>query len=168
VHDVRVIGARSESASPSGYTPDTIEKSISKGTELMGDLVLPAFEMDCREWMVVSPSEAGLPEDVSGAPLLAVLSTAVIEDDIREATGALTVGLIDEDEELDVRQVAPGAVAHELLDEEGVPGTRRYVMPAPGEHNLALLAEFVVGADLDEELDRRVEALMTSFRWQAA
>ncbi len=134
----------------------------------MGDLVLPAFEMDCREWMVVSPTEAGLPEDVAGAPLLAVLSTAVIEDDIREATGALTVGLIDDDEDLDVRQVAPGAAAHELLDADTAPGTRRFVMPAPGEQHLALLAEFVVAHDTDDELERRVEALMTSFRWQAA
>jgi hypothetical protein len=134
----------------------------------MADLVLPAFEMDCRDWMVVSPTEAGLPDDVAGAPLLAVLSTMVIEDDICEATGALTVGLIDGDEDLDTRAVAPGAAAHELLDQESTPGTRRYVMPAPGEQKLALLAEFVMGRDADDELGRRVEALMTSFRWQAA
>lgn len=133
-----------------------------------GELVLPAFEMDCREWLVVSPNEAGLPDDASGAPLLAVLSTMVIESDIHEATGALTVGLIDEDEDLDTRQVAPGAVAHELMDSDGVPGTRRFVMPAPGGHNLALLAEFVMADECEDELERRVEALMTSFRWQAA
>ena len=125
--------------------------------------------MDCREWMVVSPNEAGLPDDVAGAPLLAVLSTAIIDDDIREATGALTVGLIDDEEDLDVRQVAPGAAAHELLDSDSTPGTRRYVMPAPGEHNLALLAEFVLSrGESEAELGQRVEALMTSFRWQAA
>jgi hypothetical protein len=135
----------------------------------MADLVLPAFEMDCREWMVVSPNEAGLPDDVSGAPLLAVLSTAIIEGDILEATGALTVGLIDDDEDLDVRQVAPGAAAHELLDIDSTPGTRRYVMPAPGEQKLALLAEFVMArGEAEDELEQRVEALMTSFRWQAA
>jgi hypothetical protein len=134
----------------------------------MSDLVLPAFEMDCREWMVVSPSEAGMPEDVAGAPLLAVLSTLVIEDDIREATGALTVGMIDDDEKLDVRPVAPGAAAHELIDFDSTPGTRRYVMPAPGGHRLALLAEFVVAGDGEDELDRRVEKLMVSFRWQGA
>jgi hypothetical protein len=132
------------------------------------DLVLPAFEMDCRDWMVVSATEAGLPEDVHGAPLLAVLSTVVIDDDIREATGALTVGLIDEDEILDIREVSPGAAAHELLDDDSTPGTRRYVMPAPGGHHLALLAEFVVGRDNGDELAHRVERLMESFRWQAA
>jgi hypothetical protein len=135
----------------------------------MADLVLPAFEMDCREWLVVSPSEAGMPEDVAGAPLLAVLSTAVIEDDIREATGALTVGLIDDDEDLDVRQVAPGSAAHELLDEDSTPGTRRYVIPAPGQQRLAVLAEFVLRpGGAERELEQRIEALMTSFRWQAA
>ncbi len=40
-------------------------------------------------------------------------------------------------------------------------------MPAPGNQRLALLAEFVLGEG-DVELDRRVERLMVSFRWQAA
>ena len=31
----------------------------------MADLVLPAFEMDCRDWIVLSPTDAGLPEDVT-------------------------------------------------------------------------------------------------------
>ena len=39
-------------------------------------------------------------------------------------------------------------------------------MPGPGERGLALLAEFVVG-DEHEELDRRVDWLMPSFRWQS-
>ncbi|MBW8792316.1 MAG: hypothetical protein JF597_01560 [Streptomyces sp.] len=129
------------------------------------DLVLPAFEMDCRDWLVVSPAEAGLPEDVAGAPLLAVLSTVVIGADLEEATGALTVGMLDDDEDLEIREVAPGASAFELVEEFFTPGTRRYVMPAPGDHRLALLAEFVVGVGRDE-LDRRVDQLMQSFRWQ--
>jgi hypothetical protein len=133
----------------------------------MTDLVLPAFEMDCRDWMVISPAEAGMPDEVEGAPLLAVLSTVVVDDDIREATGALTVGIIDEGERLPIRQVAPGCAAHELLDTDQTPGTRRYVMPAPGQR-LALLAEFVVQGASDDELDQRVEKLMTSFRWQGA
>ena len=132
----------------------------------MADLVLPAFEMDCRDWMVVSPSEAGMPDDVSGAPLLAVLSTVVIDDDLAEATGALTVGMIDPDDTLATREVAPGAAARELLDYDAIPATRRFVMPAPGTQRLALLAEFVV-AD-DHELSVRVERLMASFRWQGA
>jgi len=131
------------------------------------DLVLPAFELDCRDWLVVGPAEVGLPEDVAGAPLLAVLSTVLIADDLEEATGALTVGVLDESEQLEIRAVAPGAAAYEMVDEFMTPGTRRYVMPAPGEHRLALLAEFVVGVGRDE-LDRRVDRLMQSFRWQPA
>lgn len=131
------------------------------------DLVLPAFEMDCRDWLVVGPVEAGLPEDVAGAPLLAVLSTVLIDQDLEEATGALTVGVLDEDEDLDFRAVAPGSAAYELMDDAITPGTRRYVMPAPGTHRLALLAEFVVGVGR-AELDRRVDRLMQSFRWQLA
>ena len=133
----------------------------------MADLVLPAFEMDCRDWLVVSPDEAGLPEDVDGAPLLAVLSTAVIEDDILEATGALTVGLLEAGESLDTRQLAPGCEAYELVESDAVPGTVRYVMPAPNRR-IALLAEFVVPEERGAELGERVERLMTSFRWQAA
>jgi hypothetical protein len=134
----------------------------------MADLVLPAFEMDCRDWIVVSPIEAGMPEEVAGAPLLAVLSTIVIEDDLCEATGALTVGLVEDDEELATREVAPGAAAHELLDVEAAPDSRRFVMPSPNGDQLALLAEFVVGDDADRELDQRVDRLMKSFRWQTA
>ena len=132
----------------------------------MADLVLPAFEMDCRDWLVMSPADAGMPEDVGGAPLLAVLSTVVIEDDLREATGALTVGLMDTQDKLETREVAPGAAAHELIGADATPGARRYVMPSPNGQPLALLAEFVVAPDRQDELDQRVERLMVSFRWQ--
>lgn len=134
----------------------------------MADLVLPAFEMDCRDWIVLSPTDAGLPEDIAGSPVLAVLSTVVIEDDVREATGALTIGLMDDSEELDTREVAPGAPAHELVDEDAEPGTQRYVMPSPNGQPLALVAEFVVADDASDELARRVDRLMRSFKWQAA
>jgi hypothetical protein len=134
----------------------------------MTDLVLPAFEMDCRDWMVISPSDAGLPEDVAGAPLLAILSTVVIEDDLVEATGALTVGLLDEDDALETREVLPGGAAHELVGADSQPGSRRFVMPSPNGQRLALLAEFMVEPDTEDELAERVERLMASFRWQAA
>jgi hypothetical protein len=133
----------------------------------MTDLTLPAFEMDCRDWLVLGAAEAGLPGDAVEAPVLAVLSTAVIDSDIAEATGTLTVGLLDDDE-FPARRVAPGAAALELLDSSINPDARRYVMPAPGEHRLAILAEFVVPGyrAAAAELDRRVQALMASFRWQ--
>jgi hypothetical protein len=134
----------------------------------MTDLVLPAFEMDCRDWMVISPTDAGMPEDVAGAPLLAVLSTVLIDTDLREATGALTVGLMDDDEDLDMREVMPGSAAFELVGMDATPGTRRFVMPSPNGHRLALLAEFLVSGDEHDELAERVERLMASFRWQPA
>ncbi len=131
----------------------------------MSDLVLPAFELDCRDWIVTNPTEVGMPEDVGGAPLLAVLSTMVVEDDVLEATGGLTVGFLDGSDDLVLRDVAPGSPAQEMLDPDLAPGTRRFVVPAPG-HQLALLAEFMISADSSDELQGRVEALMTSFRWQ--
>jgi hypothetical protein len=133
----------------------------------MADLVLPAFEMDCRDWIVLNPAEAGLPDEVAGSPLLAVLSTVVIEDDLLEARGALTIGLLDGDEHLETRAVAPGAPAHELV-EDAAPDARRYVMPSPNGQPLALLAEFIVAHDAPAELDDRVTRLMRSFRWQPA
>ncbi len=49
-------------------------------------------------------------------------------------------------------------------DGDGVPD--RYVLPTP-DGQLALLAEFTVTGRADAEINRRVEALMASFRWAA-
>jgi hypothetical protein len=131
----------------------------------MRDLVLPAFEMDCREWLVVTPVEAGLPEEVAGAPLLAVLSTAVIEhDSFRAATGVLSVGLLDG--ELPARPLGGGSVAAELLDHGEPAESLRYVLPTP-EGQLALLAEFTMPDGAEPAVVQRVEQLMKSFRWAA-
>jgi hypothetical protein len=134
----------------------------------MADLVLPAFEMDCRDWIVLSPVDAGMPDDIAGSPLLAVLSTAVIEEDVLEARGALSVGLMDASDDLQTRIVAPDAPVHELVGADATPGTRRFVIPAPNGHPLALVAEFVIADASDDELEARVQRLMRSFRWQAA
>jgi hypothetical protein len=135
----------------------------------MADLVLPAFEMDCRDWIVLSPGDAGMPDDVAGSPLLAILSTVIVEEDVLEAKGALSVGLIDGADELDTVAVAPGGPVHELVGMDATPGTLRYVIPAPNGAPLALVAEFVVGQDSsDLELQDRVHKLMGSFRWQSA
>jgi hypothetical protein len=133
---------------------------------MSGDVVLPAFEMDCRDWLVVTPDGGGLPEEVGGAPLLAVLSTAVFDaSDFQSVSAVLTVGLLDEDL---AREARPGSVM--LLDadqpaEDG-PGSMRYLVPSP-DRTLGLLAEFTMAADPDLEVLRRVDALMTSFRWAA-
>ena len=131
----------------------------------MQDLVLPAFEMDCRDWLVVTPAEAGLPDEVAGAPLLVVLSTLVIGDDtVREASGVVTVGLLD-DEAPYTRPVASGCVATELIDDEPSDALQ-YVLPAP-DGRLALLAEFSMPDGVDDEVVGRIESLMKSFRWAA-
>lgn len=131
----------------------------------MRDLVLPAFAMDCRDWLVITPSQAGLPDEVAGAPLLAVLSTAVIgADSFRSASAVLTVGLLDAD--VMTRRVSGSAVAEELIDVDAAPDTRRYVLPTP-DGQLALVAEFTMPDGADDDVVARIDALMTSFRWAA-
>jgi hypothetical protein len=129
----------------------------------MKDLVLPAFAMDCRDWLVVTPNQAGLPDEVAGAPLLAVLSTVVLgEASFRSASAVLTVGLLDSD--IPTRAVAPGSVAAELLDGDEPSDSLRYILPTP-DGQLALLAEFTTPDGADPEVVERVESLMASFRW---
>lgn len=133
----------------------------------MKDLVLPAFEMDCRDWLVVTPAEAGLPDEVAGAPLLVVLSTLVIGDDtVLEASGVVTVGLLDEEAPPTLRPVASGCVAAELIDTDEPSDALQYVLAAP-DGRLALLAEFTLPDGADHEVVRRIESLMKSFRWAA-
>lgn len=133
---------------------------------MRSDIVLPAFEMDCRDWLVVTPSEAGLPDEVAGSPLLAVLSTAVVSTErFCSASAVLTVGLLDEDSPVAVQPQA-GCVAAEMIDaDEPDESSVRYLCPSP-DGSLALLAEFTV-SEQDTEVTRRIEALMTSFRWAA-
>jgi hypothetical protein len=132
----------------------------------MKDLVLPAFEMDCRDWLVLTPAQAGLPDEVAGSPLLAVLSTLVIGDEsLREASGVLTIGLLD-DELPSTRPIAYDCVAAELVDADAAPDALQYVLATP-DGTLALLAEFTMPDGSDAEIVRRVEMLMKSFRWAA-
>jgi len=70
---------------------------MREGTQMQEELALPAFQMDCRDWLVITPEETGLPDEVGGTPLLAVLSTAVIDvEDFRSVSAVLTLGLLDE------------------------------------------------------------------------
>ena len=132
----------------------------------MNDLVLPSFEMDCRDWLVVTPDEAGLPSEVAGTPLLAMLSTVVIgADSFTPASGVITVALVDE-ESPESRPVPGGGVAAELVDPEADEFGVRYVLPTPNGR-LALLAEFAMPEGRDPEVAARVEDLMRSFRWAA-
>lgn len=129
----------------------------------MNKMVLPAFLMDCRDWLVIDPQTVGLPETRAESPLLAVLSTAVVGvDDLRSASGVLTVGLLD-GEPLPVRPLVEGAAAAVLVDADGE-DVMRFVIPAP-QGRLALLVEFTLAGGRHPEVVKRIEALMASFRW---
>jgi hypothetical protein len=132
----------------------------------MRDLVLPSFEMDCRDWLVVTPEEGVLPDEVDGTPLLAVLSTVVVGPDrFVPASGVLTVALVDDDPPAS-RPLPGGGVAAELIDPDAPEFGMRYVLPTPNGR-LALLAEFAMPEGRDPEVVERVEDLMRSFRWAA-
>ena len=125
-------------------------------------LELPAFELDCRDWLVATPDDGSVPEEVGGAPVVAVLSTAVIDmDGLAPASAVLSIGLLDEPVD-SVRRDANSPVA-ELIDVDVAAGSARYVVPAP-DGQLALLAEFTGGSNCAELLTR-FEQLMASFRW---
>ena len=132
----------------------------------MQDLTLPSFEMDCRDWVVVTPDEAGIPDEVGGTPLLAMLSTVVLGTDrFTPASGVLTIGLLDEQSPASV-PIDGGDVAAELVDAEQDEFGMRFVLPTPSGR-LALLAEFAMPEGRDPEIVERVEDLMRSFKWAA-
>ncbi len=131
----------------------------------MQDLVLPDFQMDCQDWLVATPEESGLPDELGGAPLLAVLSTVVIgEDSFSPASGVVTVGLADT--EAAVRPVEDDCVAALLVDGDSADTEMRYLVPTP-DGRLALLVEFALPDGPEAEIVDRVETLMRSFRWAA-
>jgi hypothetical protein len=130
-------------------------------------LELPAFELDCRDWIVATPEDGTVPDEVGGAPVVAVLSTVVIgADHLEPATAVLSIGLLDDPADADgySSAVSHGKTPAELIDVDFSDGSARYVVPAP-DGKLALLVEFSGGGPQSGELIRRLEVLMTSFRW---
>jgi hypothetical protein len=121
--------------------------------------------MDCRDWLVITPSETGLPDEVAGTPLLAVLSTVVLDAaDFRSVSAVLTVGLLDDEDDGHDRLSGELHEVDGFAGEDGPAGATRYVLPTP-DGQLALLAEFTVTGRADVEIRRRIAALMESFRW---
>ncbi|SOD72340.1 hypothetical protein SAMN05892883_1739 [Jatrophihabitans sp. GAS493] len=136
------------------------------GINVQSDIVVPAFEMDCRDWLVVTSEDLGHTEDLDGAPVLATLSTAVAaEDELHSISGVLMVGLLDDDVPPAI-EVREGAVAAEMLDVDSDAGTSRFLLPCP-DGKLALVAEFDLRADAGGRVRHRIEELMASFRWSA-
>lgn len=127
-----------------------------------------------------------MPDEIGGAPVVAVLSTVVLgADDFTAASAVLSVGLLDGaveavrlDEQSPVAELLeldPDFDHDDLQDREyGTDShgqqshfpaaSARYVMPVP-DSPLALLAEFSGGESPDQELLDRFERLVTSFRW---
>jgi hypothetical protein len=130
----------------------------------LGDLVLPDFQLDCRDWFVLTPEETNLADDAT-APVLAVLTTAIIgSEDLRTANGVLTVGLLGENLPR-TRLLRAACAAGEIVDDSAAAGEGvSYLIPTP-DRRLAVVAEFSLEDSVDRQLRERVEALMVSFRW---
>ena len=127
-------------------------------------LELPAFELDCRDWLIATPADGSIPEEIAGAPVVAVLSTAVIgAEDIMAASAVLSIGLLDEP--VDSVQLDAGSPVAELIDFDTQQGLARYVVPAP-DGPLAMLAEFSANGECHDLMDRFAR-LMASFRWSS-
>jgi len=105
------------------------------------DLNLPAFGLDCREWLVATEAEGLLDEQPDGAPVVAVLSTAVIVgNELVSARAVLSLALLENDDphefagqhefggqqefagqddissQLDILGAAEHATAHDAID----------------------------------------------------
>ncbi|MCW2522282.1 MAG: hypothetical protein JWO63_617 [Frankiales bacterium] len=127
---------------------------------------LPAFELDCRDWLVATPADGSVPEEIAGAPLVAILSTLLVGSMaaglFASGSAVFSVGLVDEPVAT-VRSGRCSPVA-ELIEFDAVAGSARYVVPAP-HSEIALLVEFACGGAAEPELLRRFHSLMASFRW---
>jgi hypothetical protein len=112
--------------------------------------------------LIATPADGSIPEEIAGAPVVAVLSTAVIgAEDIMAASAVLSIGLLDEP--VDSVQLDADSPVAELIDFDTHQGLARYVVPAP-DGPLALLAEFSANGECRDLMDRFAR-LMASFRW---
>jgi hypothetical protein len=132
------------------------------------DVELPAFAMDCRQWLVATESD-GLIDDVeTDLAVLAVLSTAMVDGaELRSATAILSLALIPQGDE-GVWGDGRGGFSPDLClaDADWATGHARYVVPAP-RGDLALVAEFACDREPPLELVSRFHELLASFRWAA-
>lgn len=75
------------------------------------DLNLPTFGLDCREWLVATEAEGLLAEDNDAAPIVAVLSTAiVVGEELVSAQAVFSLALLDDDGSPE--EVRAGATPH--------------------------------------------------------
>jgi hypothetical protein len=141
------------------------------------DLNLPAFGLDCREWLVATEAEGLVAEPTDGAPIVAVLSTAVVVGyDLMSARAVLSLALLDGEDphdsdfltsdldDDDHHDVAAQDIC--VLEAQWSDGYARFAVPAPGGE-LAIVAEFSSAPNPSAELIDRFYDLVTSFRWAA-
>jgi hypothetical protein len=127
------------------------------------DVVLPAFEMDCRDWLVGTPTTDGLPEEVGGRRWQCWRRLCSTKRPFSRRA-VFTIGWPM------TSHVNASGWRAELLDPDGQVddepdgSSMRYVVPSP-DGQLGLLAEFTLWDRPDIEILSRVEALMASFRW---
>ena len=160
------------------------------------DLNLPTFGLDCRDWLVATESDGVLIDDSDEAPVVAILSTAVIHGaELTSARAVLSLALIGDEPstetpefEVEDGEPRPGessgaaiSAAHRgdpshtenwagqdicVLDADWAAGYARFAVPVPGG-DLAVVAEFTSAPDPSRELVNRFYDLVTSFRWAA-
>lgn len=135
------------------------------------DLVLPAFALDCRQWLVANEADGALPGDIADGPVLAILSTAVVTgQSLQSASAVLSLGLMDDD--FDVFPAEPATAAGpsvpdvHVLSADWAVGHACFVLPAP-DGDLAVIAEFSSAPDPLSDLVERFRDLVASFRWAA-
>lgn len=96
------------------------------------DLNLPAFGLDCREWLVATEAEGLVVEQTDGAPIVAVLSTAiVVGSELVSARAVLTLALLDDD---DAHEFGPSADIGDFSDHLEARDAGGEVSRQPGAH----------------------------------
>lgn len=132
------------------------------------DIELPAFALDCREWLVARETDGVLGDEICAGPVLAVLSTVVIENDaFYYATAVISLALLGDDDRNALGNGVGGFQADlRLSDVDWDTGNARYFAPAPNA-SVALMAEFSSEPNPPLELTARFHELLASFRWAA-
>jgi hypothetical protein len=130
------------------------------------DVELPEFTLDCRDWLVATEADRVFDDEICEGPVLAILSTVVIEAGrFHAATAVISLALLADEFRIDSQFSAAGFTAdRKLSDADWETGHARYVAPAPSG-NLALVAEFSSESDPPMELTARFHELLASFNW---
>jgi hypothetical protein len=161
------------------------------------ELNLPTFGLDCREWLVATEADGLVLDDNDGAPVVAVLSTAVVVGaQLRSARAVLSLALLNDDSAESngagrdathgpdaEPHVAPGTAARPasgaVEERASWVGQDICVLDADWDGGYARFAVPVPGGDLavvaefrsapapTRELIDRFYDLVTSFRWAA-